>query len=180
MAQGKLQIIHAGNAHPGDAFSQDVIRHIIERSKELKDSVSIAYLPNYNPDLAKLLAAGADVWLNTPMRLHEASGTSGMKAALNGAVNLSTLDGWWVEAYAQDPEAGWRIGPMAEMLDAEDTRAIDAEDLYTQLQYQVIPAYYYVDLIRWRRHMKRMIGLMGTFNSNRCIGEYVRKAWTNR
>lgn len=177
VGNGKLQIIHAGNAHPHDPFSQEVIRHMIERSKELKGSVKIAYLPNYNPDLAKLLVGGADVWLNTPMRLHEASGTSGMKAALNGTINLSTLDGWWIEGYEMEPESGWRIGPLASSLDAEDTRQIDAEDLYTQLQYEVIPEYYHPGRTRWLRRMKRSIGLLGYFNSQRCIGEYVEKAW---
>ncbi len=177
VGNGKLQIIHAGNAHPYDPFSQEVIRHMIERSKELKGSVKIAYLPNYNPDLAKLLVSGADVWLNTPMRLHEASGTSGMKAALNGTINLSTLDGWWIEGYEMEPESGWRIGPLASSLDAEDTRKLDAEDLYTQLQYEVIPEYYYSGRTRWLRRMKRSIGLLGYFNSQRCIGEYVKKAW---
>ncbi len=176
---GRLQIIHAGNAHPDDPFSQDVIRRMIERSRELRGCVRIAYLPNYNPDLAKLLVSGADVWLNTPMRLHEASGTSGMKACLNGTINLSTLDGWWVEGYEKDSEAGWRIGPLAEALEAEDTRKIDAEDLYTQLQYEVIPEYHYPDHVRWIRRMKRAIGLMGHFNAQRCVREYVAKAWTN-
>ena len=174
---GKLQIIHAGNAHPQDQFSQEVIQRMIERSKELSDCLMIAYLPNYNPDLAKLLTAGADIWLNTPMRLHEASGTSGMKACLNGVLNLSTLDGWWVEGYATDHEAGWRIGPLAEALDADDTRQIDAEDLYTQLQYEVIHEYHYPERARWIRRMKRAIGLMGTFNVNRCVHEYLTKAW---
>ncbi len=177
VAGGKLQILHAGNAHPHDPFSQDVIRHMVERSKELKGSVRIAYLPNYSPDLAKLLVGGVDVWLNTPMRLHEASGTSGMKACLNGVLNLSTLDGWWIEGYARDPESGWRIGPLASSLDADDTRQIDAEDLYTQLQYEVIPDYAYPDRVRWLRRMKRAIGLMGYFNAQRCITEYMTKAW---
>jgi alpha-glucan phosphorylase-like protein len=174
---GKLQIIHAGNAHPHDAFSQDVIRRMIERSKELRDCVRIVYIPNYNPDLAKVLVAGADVWLNTPIRLHEASGTSGMKACLNGVLNLSTLDGWWVEGYERDPQSGWRIGPLAPAVDAEDTRVLDAEDLYTQLQYQVIPEYGYPERKRWLRRMKRAIGLMGYFNSNRAVKEYMEKAW---
>lgn len=174
---GKLQILHAGNAHPHDPFSQDVIRHMVERSRTLRDSVRIAYLPNYNPDLAKMLVSGVDVWLNTPMRLYEASGTSGMKACLNGVLNLSTLDGWWIEGYARDPESGWRIGPQASSLDAEDTRAIDAEDLYTQLQYEVIPEYAYPGRVRWLRRMKRAIGLMGYFNTDRCIREYMEKAW---
>ncbi|MDO8649231.1 MAG: alpha-glucan family phosphorylase [Candidatus Peregrinibacteria bacterium] len=179
VAGGKLQIIHAGNAHPDDRFSQEVIMRMIERSRELKDSVRICYLPNYNPDLAKVLVAGADVWLNTPMRLHEASGTSGMKACVNGVLNLSTLDGWWIEGYARDHESGWRIGPMAQALDAEDTRRIDAEDLYTQLQYEVIPEYQYPDRVRWIRRMKRAIGLMGYFSSHRCVREYLERAWKN-
>lgn len=174
---GRVQIIHAGNAHPADTFGQEVIRRMIERSKELRDCVKIVYLPNYNPDLAKLLVAGADVWLNTPMRLHEASGTSGMKACLNGTLNLSTLDGWWIEGYAMDPEAGSRIGPLASSLDADDTRRIDAEDLYTQLQYQVIPEYLYPGRARWIRRMKRAIGLLGHFNAHRCLQEYMEKAW---
>ncbi len=174
---GKLQIIHAGNAHPGDAFAMDVIRHMVERSKELRDCVKIAYLPNYNPDLAKLLVAGADVWLNTPTRLHEASGTSGMKAALNGTLNLSTLDGWWIEAYEMNHEAGWRIGPLASSLNADDTRAVDAEDLYTQLEFQVIPEYGAPDKSAWIRRMKQSIALLGHFNSQRCVEEYIQKAW---
>jgi alpha-glucan phosphorylase-like protein len=174
---GTVQIIHAGNAHPADPFGQEVIQHMIERSRKLKDKLKIVYLPNYNPDLAKMLVSGADVWLNTPTRLHEASGTSGMKAAINGTINLSTLDGWWIEAYAQDPEAGWRIGPLSQALNADDTRAVDAEDLYTELQFQVIPEYAYENHVRWARRMKRSIGLAGMFNTHRCIQEYLKKAW---
>lgn len=174
---GKLQIIHAGNAHPSDQFGQDVIRRMIERSRQLKDKVKIVYLPNYNPDLARLMVSGADVWLNTPTRLHEASGTSGMKACANGTLNLSTLDGWWIEGYEIDPQSGWRIGPLAQALDADDTRQIDAEDLYTQLQYQVIPEYYHADHVRWIRRMKRSISLTGYFNTHRAVKEYLEKAW---
>ncbi len=174
---GSLQIIHAGNAHPSDMFAMDVIRHMVERSKELRGCINIAYLPNYNPELAKMLASGADVWLNTPMRLHEASGTSGMKAALNGTLNLSTLDGWWIEGYGMNHDAGWRIGPLASYLGPDDTRTIDAEDLYTQLEFQVIPEYYATDKTAWIRRMKQAIGLLGHFNSQRCVEEYMRKAW---
>lgn len=177
IGMGKVQIIHAGNAHPADAFGQDVIRRMIERSKELRNCINIVYLPNYNPDLAKLLVSGADVWLNTPTRLHEASGTSGMKACVNGVLNLSTLDGWWIEGYEMDPSAGWRIGGLAEALNPDDTRTIDAEDLYTQLQYQVIREYYFKDHVRWTRRMKNAIGLMGYFTTDRCVREYVEKAW---
>lgn len=175
---GKVQIIHAGNAHPSDAFGQEVIQRMIERSKELQDSVRIAYLENYNPELAKMLVSGSDVWLNTPMRLHEASGTSGMKACLNGVLNLSTLDGWWIEAFEQDAESGWRIGPLARALGPEEHRQLDAEDLYTQLQYGVIPEFGFEDRVRWIRRMKRAIGLLGFFSSQRCIEEYLERAWT--
>lgn len=176
---GKVQIIHAGNAHPQDPFGQEVIQRMIERSRTLKDSVRIAYLPNYNPDLAALMVSGADVWLNTPTRLHEASGTSGMKAAVNGTINFSTLDGWWIEAFERDPESGWRIGPLSSALGADDTRALDAEDLYTELQYEILPEYQYPDHVRWTRRMKRSIGLAGFFNTNRAISEYMHKAWSS-
>lgn len=174
---GKVQIIHAGNAHPSDQFGQGVIQRMIERSKELRDCMRIVYLENYNPELARLLVSGSDIWLNTPMRLHEASGTSGMKACLNGVPNLSTLDGWWIEGYARDYEAGWRIGPLARAVDEEEHVKLDAEDLYTQLQYEVIPEYYYRDRVRWLRRMKRAIGLLGYFNTHRCVREYLEKAW---
>ncbi len=177
VGQGHLQIIHSGNAHPQDPFGQDVIKRMIQRSRSLSDKIRIVYIPNYNPDLAKMMVSGADVWLNTPTRLHEASGTSGMKACINGTLNLSTLDGWWIEGYEMDPQAGWRIGPLAQSLDADDTRQIDAEDLYTQLQYQVIPEYEHADHVRWIRRMKRTIGLMGYFNTHRAVTEYLAKAW---
>jgi autotransporter-associated beta strand protein/T5SS/PEP-CTERM-associated repeat protein len=95
----------------------------------------------------------------------------------NGVLNLSTLDGWWAEGYELDNEAGWRIGPLASALGDDDTRRIDAEDLYTQLQFEVIHEYEYPERARWIRRMKRAIGLMGTFNAQRCIEEYKEKAW---
>ena len=178
VCSGSVQIIHAGNAHPSDPYSQEVIQRMVQRGKELEGSVQIAYLENYNPDLARILVAGTDVWLNTPMRLHEASGTSGMKACLNGVLNLSSLDGWWAEAYGRDPEAGWRIGPLVKAIDdPEEHRKVDAEDLYTQMQYEVVHEYYYSERRRWIRRMKRAIGLMGYFSAQRCVQEYCRKAW---
>jgi len=177
VCQGRVQIVHSGNAHPSDSFAQGVIQRMVERSHALRDKVKIAYLENYNPDLAKLLVQGADVWLNTPMRLHEASGTSGMKACLNGVLNFSTLDGWWIEGYERDPESGWRIGPLVQSTSIDTTRVIDAEDIYTELQYQIIPEYYYEGRARWIRRMKRAIGLIGHFNAQRCVQEYLKKAW---
>lgn len=178
VAGGKLQIIHAGNAHPSDPFSQQVITRMIERSKTLKDKVKIAYVENYNPDVAKLLVSGADIWLNTPTRLMEASGTSGMKAALNGVLNLSTLDGWWIEGYERDHEAGWRIGPLTRATDLEDEEHIDAEDVYTQLQFEIMPEYYNNRPL-WIERMKRAIALMAYFSSQRCTQEYQGRVWGN-
>jgi starch phosphorylase len=177
VAGGKIQIIHAGNAHPSDEFSQSVIQRMVQRASVLKDSIKIVFLENYNPNLAKLMVSGADVWLNTPMRLFEASGTSGMKACMNGVLNLSTLDGWWSEGYSLDPESGWRIGPLSKATDIDGHRKIDAEDLYTQLQFEVVPEYYYKGRIRWIQRMKRAISLVGTFNTHRCVDEYLSKAW---
>jgi len=173
----KLQLVHAGNAHPSDSFSQGVIQRMVQRANNLKDCVRIVYLENYNPDLAKLMVSGADVWLNTPKRRHEASGTSGMKACLNGVLNVSTLDGWWIEGYEMDYEAGWRIGPLASAVTEKAHAKLDAEDVYTQLQYEVMPEYYNKDKGRWTRRMKRAIELVGHFNTHRCVKEYLEKAW---
>lgn len=177
IANGKLQIVHSGNSHPNDSFSQGVVKHILERGKRYKDKVSIAYVPNHSPDSAAILTAGADIWLNTPERLKEASGTSGMKAAVNGGINLSILDGWWAEAYAMDPESGWRIGPEMGHGSIEDMAKQDAEDLYTQLELEVMPSYYASQKDAWVERMKRSIALVAHFNSHRCIEEYLRKAW---
>lgn len=175
VGDGKLQIVHSGNSFPSDAYSGGVIAHLHDIGNRFGDSLPVVYVPHYDPAFAKLLVAGADAWLNTPMRLKEASGTSGMKAALNGTVNVSTLDGWWAEAYAQDPESGWRIGPEREIAGDDDMRKLDAEDLYTQLELEVFPCF--ADPAKWADRMKRSIALAATFNTHRCIGEYEEKAW---
>ncbi len=175
IGNGALEIVHSGNSFPGDAFSGSVIAHLHERAGRFGDALPIVYVPHYDPAIAKLLVAGADVWLNTPMRLKEASGTSGMKAALNGTVNVSTLDGWWAEAYAQDPESGWRIGPEQDIGPEDEMRKLDAEDLYTQLELEILPCF--ADATKWADRMKRSIALAATFNTHRCIREYQERAW---
>lgn len=175
VGNGLLQIVHSGNSFPGDLFSESVIAHLHERAVRFGDALPVVYVPHYDPAIAKLLVAGADIWLNTPMRLKEASGTSGMKAALNGTVNVSTLDGWWAEAYAQDPEAGWRIGPEREIAGEDEMRKLDAEDLYTQLELEVLPTF--AEHTQWAERMKRSIALAARFNTHRCIREYEEKAW---
>lgn len=177
LANGRLQIVHSGNSHPNDSFSQEIVRHITQRAKDSKGKISIAYLPNHSPDSARILTAGADIWLNTPERLKEASGTSGMKAAMNGGINLSILDGWWAEAYAMDPESGWRIGPEMGHGGIEEMAKQDAEDLYTQLEYEILPSYYAASKDGWIERMKRSIALLAYFNTHRCIEEYLQKAW---
>lgn len=177
VGNGKLQIVHSGNSYPGDAYAAELIKHLHERNARFGGVVTVTYVPHYDPAFAKLLVAGADVWLNTPMRLKEASGTSGMKAALNGTVNVSTLDGWWAEAYAQDPESGWRIGPERDIAGEDDMRKLDAEDLYTQLELEVLPAF--ADKLKWVDRMKRSIALAATFNTHRCIREYGERAWND-
>lgn len=175
VGDGRLQIVHSGNSFPGDIFSENVIAHLHERAVRFGDALPVVYVPHYDPAIAKLLVAGADVWLNTPMRLKEASGTSGMKAALNGTLNVSTLDGWWAEAYALDPESGWRIGPEREIAEEDTMRKIDAEDLYTQLELEILPTFAHPT--KWAERMKRSIALAAQFTTHRCIREYEAKAW---
>jgi alpha-glucan phosphorylase-like protein len=175
VGDGQLQIVHSGNSFPGDLFSESVISHLHERAARFGDALPVVYVPHYDPAIAKLLVAGADIWLNTPMRLKEASGTSGMKAALNGTLNVSTLDGWWAEAYAADPESGWRIGPERDIASEDEMRKLDAEDLYTQFELEILPCF--ADHVKWAERMKRSIALAAQFNTHRCIREYAAKAW---
>lgn len=175
---GKIQIIQCGKSHPDDEVSKGFVKNIVEISKRLKTVIRIVYLEDYSPKIARLLVGGSDVWLNTPRRPMEASGTSGMKAALNGSINFSILDGWWIEAFEQNPEAGFSIGPLENNVVYEDeTRDIDdAESLYKKLEGEVIPLYYDHKL-EWYDKMKKSISLGGYFNTFRCIKEYQKKAW---
>ncbi|MBI5643275.1 MAG: alpha-glucan family phosphorylase [Deltaproteobacteria bacterium] len=173
----KLQIIYAGKAHPKDYEGKKNIEEIFKKSKELKDDIKIIYLQNYNMDLALKLVSGVDVWLNTPMRPREASGTSGMKAAHNGVMNFSVLDGWWIEGHIEG-FTGWSIGPSpTEATLTKSTDLLDAEDLYDKLEHQVIPTYYENRLI-WVRMMQNAIGKNANyFNSHRMMRRYVTEAY---
>ncbi len=165
LAKGKLQIIFAGKAHPNDERGQAVIKSIVEKSRELTDKVLISYLSNYNMWLGKLLCGGADIWLNTPLRPNEASGTSGMKAALNGVVNLSILDGWWAEG-CHDGVNGWAIGDATDSTDEKD-----AALLYDLLETKVIPLFY-GDREAWIKMMKASIVTAADFTSQRMVKDY--------
>src|SRR5882724_2217379 len=138
---GGLQVIYAGKAHPQDQLGKELIKRIHEVKDTLKDTIKIAYLANYDIALGALLTAGVDVWLNTPQPPLEASGTSGMKAALNGVPSLSVLDGWWIEGWIEGV-TGWPIGAHDRGLTADDDRAQDAASLYDKLQQVILPLFY--------------------------------------
>lgn len=176
VAAGKIQVIHSGKAHPDNEISEHFVREILRISKKLKGIIRIVYLENYSPTVARLLVAGTDIWLNTPIRPLEASGTSGMKAAMNGVLNFSVLDGWWIEGYQMCPDAGFPIGSLSNDLTPQNNDDADARDVYTRLQNDIIPLYY-TKRPEWIRRMKQAITLGSYFNTNRCVQEYVEKAW---
>ncbi len=173
---GKIQIIQCGKSHPDDASSQNFVKQIIEISKSLRTEIKICYLENYSPKIARLLVRGCDIWLNTPRRPLEASGTSGMKAALNGVLNFSVLDGWWIEGYEMEPLSGFTIGPADESVNPSNDDAGDSNDLYEKLEKEIIPLYY-DNHTEWLKRMKHAITLGSFFNTHRAITEYQEKAW---
>jgi starch phosphorylase len=173
---GKIQVIQCGKSHPEDDVSQEFVRQIVRLSKKFKDIIRIAFLRNYSPRLARILVSGSDLWLNTPRRPLEASGTSGMKAAMNGCLNLSVLDGWWIEALRINPLSGFALGPDSECSDEHECDRIDAEDMYTKLEDEIIPLYY-DHRQDWLFRMKQAISLGAYFNTHRVVKDYQTKAW---
>jgi glycogen phosphorylase len=135
-----VQIIFAGKAHPADQPGKDLIKEIYTLSRTPDFAGKIIFLENYDMDMARHLVSGVDLWLNNPIRPHEASGTSGMKAALNGVPNCSILDGWWAEGYTGSN--GWAIGEEREYQDIETQNDADASDLYNKLEAEIVPTFY--------------------------------------
>jgi starch phosphorylase len=176
--QGKVQIIYAGKAHPHDDNGKRLIQGIYEYREKLRDRLPVVFLPGYNMDTALKLVSGVDVWLNTPLRPLEASGTSGMKAAHNGVVNFSVLDGWWIEGHIED-FTGWSIGGQpTEYSTPGEADADDAADLYHKLETIIIPKYYDADKAPWARLMKNAISKNAYyFNSHRMMRRYVTEAY---
>ena len=173
IGEGRIQIIYAGKAHPRDETGKDLIQRIVEMGERLKDRVKIVFIQNYNMDTALKIISGVDVWLNTPMRPHEASGTSGMKATHNGVPNFSVLDGWWIEGHIEN-YTGWAIGPSPEV-PADPAR--DADDLYHKLETIIIPTFYNEKKI-WIRIMENAIGKNAYyFNTHRMMRLYVTEAY---
>jgi glycogen phosphorylase len=173
---GKIQIVQCGKSHPNDQTSQGFVKEIVEMSKKLGGILKIDYLENYSPMIARFLVSGCDVWLNTPRRPLEASGTSGMKAALNGGINFSILDGWWIEGFERVPKSGFSIGPLEDSVTPSNDDTSDAADLYKKLEQEIIPLYY-DNHAEWLQRMKYAITLGAYFNTHRAIKEYQEKAW---
>ncbi len=176
--KGGIQIVFSGKAHPHDEDGKRLIQGIYGFRDRLKGKIAVAFLPGYDMDLALKLVAGVDVWLNTPLRPLEASGTSGMKAAHNGVVNFSVLDGWWIEGYIEG-FTGWAIGGMpTETVQPGVSDAADAADLYDKLENQIIPKYYDANKSGWSRMMLNAISKNAYyFNSHRMMRRYVTEAY---
>lgn len=172
---GAIQIIYAGKAHPEDGLGKETIKRIFDTMKTMHGKVKIAYIHNYDISIGKMMTAGVDLWLNTPRRPREASGTSGMKAAHNGVPQFSTLDGWWLEGCIENI-TGWAIGPeKTEEEESDDD--IDRNDLYSKLESWIIPKFYN-DRDNWIRTMRSCIAINASFfNTNRMIQQYVLNAY---
>jgi starch phosphorylase len=167
---GPFQVIYGGKAHPWDGGGKAIIRAIFQAAEALRDTVRVVYLEEYDMALAKYLCAGVDLWLNTPEKPAEASGTSGMKAALNGVPSLSILDGWWIEGNVEGVTAIigiWR----------ESNPAKEIASLYDKLEYVILPMYY-TRPIEFAKVMRSAIALNGSFyNAQRMVFQYVENAY---
>jgi starch phosphorylase len=172
----EFQLIFGGKAHPHDQLGKDLIRKIFEVKDRLEHRVRVVYLEEYDMALARLMTAGVDLWLNTPLAPMEASGTSGMKAAVNGVPSLSILDGWWIEGCIEGV-TGWSIGGNQTAAESDDDRASDAESLYGKLENIILPMFY-SDRDRYIDIMRHAIALNASFfNTERMVDQYVRKAY---
>jgi starch phosphorylase len=165
---GRLQLIFAAKAHPDDAEGKKLLTNLIAMTRRYPESV--VFVPDYSMAIARFLTRGADVWLNNPIRPLEACGTSGMKAALNGVLNFSVLDGWWPEA-CKHGENGWAIGN-----EEESNQEHDLESLYTTLESEILPAY--EDRARWLAMMEASIAMAESgFSSDRMVREYFERLY---
>lgn len=183
-----VQIIFSGKSHPADEPGKMLIQEVYRRVKQAENGGRIVFLEDYDMNLARYLVQGVDVWMNTPRRPNEASGTSGMKAALNGVLNFSVLDGWWREAY--NGENGWAIGPdvdpsasSGQVVDDQVQDQTDAESLYRTLEDEIIPLYYSDrdanDVpTQWVQHVKESLRTVTPqFSTRRMVKEYVERLY---
>lgn len=168
-----MQFVFAGKAHPQDWQGKELIKKIVTLSKQLKDQIRIVYLENYDMELAKIIISGVDLWLNTPQKPLEASGTSGMKAAHNGIPSLSILDGWWIEGCIEGI-TGWSIGSVH---NKESSNEEDINSLYEKLEKTIIPLFYN-SRTEWINIMRHCIAINGSFfNTHRMALQYVLNAY---
>ncbi|MDE2833538.1 MAG: alpha-glucan family phosphorylase [Bacteroidota bacterium] len=175
-----VQILFAGKAHPRDHPGKELIQQIVALSRTPAFRHRVVFLEDYDMSIARYLLQGADLWLNTPRRPREASGTSGMKAAANGGLNFSILDGWWEEGF--DPDIGWAIGDGRFYEDSAYQDEIDVNSLYDRLEYDILPMFYDRSAeglpLEWIQRMKRSIATYSAmFNSHRMISQYVESAY---
>jgi starch phosphorylase len=175
-----VQIIFAGKAHPADEPGKQLIQQVYRQVKRAETGGRIVFVEDYDMNLARYLVQGVDVWLNTPRRPYEASGTSGMKAAVNGALNFSVLDGWWREAY--NGHNGWSIGEDKEIESQSVQDAQDAESLYSTLENEIIPLYYRRDpkeiSQEWIARVKDSLKTnVPQFSTRRMVKEYVERLY---
>ncbi len=176
-----VQFIYAGKAHPHDGGGQDLIRRVFEVSQMPQFAGKVVFLDNYDIELAKQLVRGVDIWLNTPTRPLEASGTSGEKAVMNGTLHFSVLDGWWVEGY--HAFAGWALPKKNTFTNPDLQDDIDAETIYNMLEYEIIPAFYsYNDQgvpVEWISHIKNtMVKIAPEFTMKRMLDDYYNKYYS--
>ena len=175
-----IQIVLAGKAHPADRPGQELIKHIFSLSRESGFRGRVIFLENYDMRIGRMLVQGCDVWLNTPRRPLEACGTSGQKAAINGVLNFSILDGWWPEAF--DRTNGWAIGDESEHAEAGQQDQLDGASLYQILEEEIAPRFYGREgdapPAGWVEMMKRSIASVGAaFSSHRMVRDYAEKAY---
>jgi starch phosphorylase len=169
---GPIQIVFGGKAHPNDTGGKDLIRRIHEAAAALQGRITVIYVENYEMEIAAKIVAGVDLWLNNPMKPLEASGTSGMKAALNGVPSLSVLDGWWIEGHVEGV-TGWSIGDA----EAVGDQSKDANEIYIKLERVILPLYYGLPFA-YAEVMRAAIALNGSFfNTQRMVEQYVRNAY---
>lgn len=171
-----IQIIYSGKAHPADNDGKLLIQRVIADMRKVNPQIKCVYIENYDIDVAKLLVSGVDLWLNTPTRPQEASGTSGMKAALNGVPQFSVLDGWWIEGHIENV-TGWSVGPHPEEGNMGNPDPEDIEDLYAKLEHVIIPKFEN-ERAEWIKMMRSAIAINGSFfNSHRMAEQYVLGAY---
>lgn len=176
-SRGKIQAVFAGKAHPKDRTGKQLIEEIHGYIQKLGDIMKIVYLEDYDMEIAAKLISGVDVWLNTPLPPYEASGTSGMKAAHNGVINFSILDGWWIEGCVEGV-TGWAIGPSPkELLKEDERRTEELKDLYNKVEYLIVPTFYR-KRDAWIQMMENSIGKVAYyFNSHRMMRRYATEAY---